>query len=356
MVAPKIDILLAEDDTGSELEIFNTIAQEMPSFLLRVDAKGWDYHFATIPLTTIRPISQIVASKFDSNWGSQWIPPYPGAQPYGPDTVPYMLFRGLFDYTDFLTKDDINSSLNGFEPGLENIRSALYNLVPGTGFMRPDAMLEIIVVSNGEDTSGVTFCTTSDGQKLPCEQVGYPQFGTEQKSLTYYQTQFANVKSDPNLLQMHALVANEQTSDCLGGPSEIGYRYQEMAANLHGESYDLCNQSMNDLLTSLGDRLQTTRGSYRTHYLFIDQAPDPSTISVIRLVGGDPGNTVTIPQDAQNGWSYDGYLTNVYAVDSPVPMDMASGFAIELHGSAELSGSDTASVSFSPATGTGTGN
>ena len=57
---------------------------------------------------------------------------------------------------------------------------------------------------------------------------------------------------------------------------------------------------------------------------------------------------VSVPQDATNGWTYAGYVSNVFAIDYPIPMDQASGYAIELHGSAELMGNDTAKVDFKP--------
>ena len=55
--------------------------------------------------------------------------------------------------------------------------------------------------------------------------------------------------------------------------------------------------------------------------------------------GGNTSNPVTIPQDPNNGWTYAGQVSNVYTIDYPVPMDLASGIAIHLNGSAELVGS-----------------
>ncbi|MBU6376562.1 MAG: hypothetical protein KGQ59_11240, partial [Bdellovibrionales bacterium] len=82
-LAPKVDILLAQDNTGSMKEIYPQIGSEVPKFLNNLANSGWDYHFAAIPLTPHRSgalFNQIVASKHDRNWGeSQWIQPYPGA-------------------------------------------------------------------------------------------------------------------------------------------------------------------------------------------------------------------------------------------------------------------------------------
>ena len=77
-VAPKVDILLVQDDTGSSRPIFTSISSQLAQFLTSIQTQGWDYHLATIPLTTPRTIQQVQASQFDPNWGSQFIPsPFP---------------------------------------------------------------------------------------------------------------------------------------------------------------------------------------------------------------------------------------------------------------------------------------
>jgi hypothetical protein len=83
--------------------------------------------------------------------------------------------------------------------------------------------------------------------------------------------------------------------------------------------------------------------------LFISQDADPSSIKVTRYNGGDASQATTIPQDAINGWTYVGSVSNVYAIDYPVPMNLSSGFAIKLNGSAKISGNDTTEVDFKPA-------
>jgi hypothetical protein len=44
-----------------------------------------------------------------------------------------------------------------------------------------------------------------------------------------------------------------------------------------------------------------------------------------------------------------GGAENVYTIDSPVPMNLGSGYAIELHSSAKLEGDDSANVMYLPA-------
>ena len=166
---------MVEDDTGSVYEPYQQLAQQVPAFLADLENRGWDYHFATLLLTDNRPITQIMTSKYDPNWGSlweqpyPWIPPFPGAFPRIPTAanqaadIPGTVIQGYFStpesYGGFLTPGDLNNGLNGNEPGLKNISDILAgSSMTVTGFLRPDAILAILVVGNGNDTSDVTLC------------------------------------------------------------------------------------------------------------------------------------------------------------------------------------------------------
>jgi hypothetical protein len=348
-IPPKVDILLAEDDTGSMYEAYAQISQQLPLFLQGLESKGWDYHFATTALTnTNRPINQVAGSRYDVNWGVEWQPPFPGATPDLPGMIVESFFRKAGEYGEFIGPSDINNSLNGYEPGLEGIRHALYNRVGGSGFLRPDAMLVIIVVGNGQDTSGVSYCYQwGAGSYVPCEQTGgSPQ--TWSSSFNYYKQQYQALKASPSLVKFYAAVGKTVSSNCLGGTSAIGSRYSNMASQLGGASYDVCAQPISSILDSMSNHLQVQKLGFRTRYLFIAQRPDESSIRVTKYAGGRADQAQAIPQDPVNGWTYAGYVENVFAIDSPVPMNRQSGYAIELHGSAKLVGDDTADVTFRP--------
>src|SRR4051812_4224687 len=51
IVAPKVDIMLVQDDTGSMIAPYQQVAAQIPPFLSNLQAKGWNYHFATSTLT-----------------------------------------------------------------------------------------------------------------------------------------------------------------------------------------------------------------------------------------------------------------------------------------------------------------
>lgn len=375
-VPPKVDILLIEDNTGSAMEIFNNLSNNAQTFLQHLQSSGWDYHFAAIPLTTDQAITQVTASTYDANYGSSWTSPYPGANSNNLENISSSVFVTMSNYINngLLHYSDLSNGLDGDEPGFYTIDKALHNRVSGTGFSREDALLVVLVVGNGNDTSGVTICKRPDQYQGPCEQLGYsnpaaavkegvtcskdgksvvcPSKATGASSLAQYKSDFLNLKSDSSEIKFFAGVA--QQSQCLGQTAIIGSRYQDMASQLGGQTYDICSQSLSSVFTSLASSLASVRYAYQIHYLFVSQEPDPSTIQVIRYPNGDQNAGVTLNQDSQNGWTYAGYVTNVYTIDSPMPMDQASGYAIELHGTAELSGNDTASITYTPKDGTTT--
>ena len=97
--------------------------------------------------------------------------------------------------------------------------------------------------------------------------------------------------------------------------------------------------------TKLAASLQFTKIGYQTRYLFVENEPDPASIVVTKFIDGS-GEAITIPMDPDNGWTYAGFKKNVYAIDFPIEMSQASGWAIELHGDAKLPGDDRADVQY----------
>lgn len=371
-IPPKVDILLATDDTGSMTSAYPDISAKVSQFVSELSKQNWDYHFANMPLTTRRPIRQVNASHFDPNWlrYGLWLAPYPGAQPDAIAAVSDWAFRTPMDYSDFLDSSDINSSLAGKEPGFENILNVLNDTeaARGTssdsGFLRDDAMLVVLVVSNGQDTSRVNTCYRSlDGVEVFCESAAKPacssisqynpdpsqnNCGTERLSFNHYRNSLSALKASSSLLKFYAAVG-DGSRDCLGGGSRPGSRYREMANSLGGKDYNICKQSLTTVLDNLKNDLQATRGSFRTRYLVLETEPDLNSIQVTIYRDGQASQAESIPFDPENGWTYVGYMEGVPTIDSPVLMNPATGFFLELHGTAKLLGNDTADVTYQAA-------
>lgn len=385
-VPAKVDVLLVQDDTGSSRPIFSNISSQLDTFLTNLQSQGWDYHLATIPLTTYRAIGQVQASVYDPNWGSQWQPPYPGAQPSQIETVSAAAFRFPAQYTDFLSGADTSTALNGEEPAFANLYTMLNDSsMTSTGFLRPDAMLAIVLLSTGDDTSGRNYCSgayaQSDGFAGPCDLISIAKNGSNpsivcgqpganpspycnnyQSSLQPYANFLTNFKGagNSNQVRFYPIVSAEHQVtglNCMGTNAFLGQRYEDILSspyNVQGQSFDICTAPIPDVLQSIASNLSTTQLNFYTSYLFMAQQPDPSSIVVWRNPGGNTSQAVQIPQDPNNGWTYAGYVNNVYttSIGSPTAtptLNQGSGYAVELHGSGVLGGTDTATVQFNPA-------
>jgi hypothetical protein len=377
MVPPKVDILLAEDNSGSLFEMFNSVESQMPGFLADLESRGWDYHFVTIPLITQRPLQAGIASKQDGNWDALglYVPPFPGAPANHPGNLAASFFRTPTEYVDeghFISTSDIAYGQNGNEPAFATIDDAIYSRVNGTGFLRSDAMLAVLVVGNGNDSTGVNYCNRGDGYAVRCEDAldcTNTAYGRDYTSATsyvcrqrtwnstqeYYRDRLIAKKGSAAKVKYYAAVANSNSSvtgnQCLGSNAFKGSRYQWMAGQLGGKSIDICTKSISTALSEMSQHLQATKLSFRTRYLFIGQEPvlnDPSKPVVITK--HTAGGSVVIPQGGANGWVYRGLIT-AHAIDSPVEMNLTTGYAFELMGTARLLGDDHADVDYFPVGG-----
>jgi len=383
IIPPKVDLLLAQDNSASMNQAFNEISSQLPSFLNQLESRNWDYHFYATPLgkrqnNQFDIFNKFLVSKYDANWilFNQWKPPYPGADPnvFGMG-IPAEYFGGSpSTYTGFLSANDIRA--DGKELGFESI---LYSLdqAPYVGFSRKDALTVVLVISTGDDMSGVNFCQRSDSLILPCS-AGTTQyttsgtafcrvqnqnsstltqynnttcapFDTRASSLSYYKSEFDDFiqKGYAAGLKMYSAVPFANEPNCRNyGTVKVGSRYQSMAGALGGTSFPLCNSSIGTILNSVAQQLETLRLDFQTRHLVINTEPNLSTVKITRIRNGV---AQVIPQDGANGWSYLGYQENIPAIDHPTPMNHVTGYIFRLNGDSVLRGNDTANIEFKPA-------
>lgn len=366
LVPAKVDIVFAEDDTGSIMEAYPDLTAQIPGFLEGLKENGWDYHFATIPLTQTREFNQILASNYDGNWATEvstslWAAPFPGADFLDPKIrINQRYFRTPQSYSDFLNPQDLSNSYAQYEPGFQRIRE-FFNLDPSdtdrnlnlseSKFLRPDALSIVVVVSNGEDSSGVTFCEReSDGRIGPCEEMGYPEDGTMESSFQEYRSSFLSLaRGDQTAnFKFYAAVATSDNGSCLGSRAYRGNRYIRMAGELAGGIYDLCSQPISTVLEGLSQNLHNIRLQLRVRYLILEEEPIPSSIVITKFPKGDRSKPIVLENSSTNGWTLLDGIQSVYTIDDPIPMNEATGYVIELHGDAKIVGDDQVDVYYKP--------
>jgi hypothetical protein len=359
-IPPKVDILLGVSTNGTMRNIFPNIDTQIPAFVQGLQAAGWDYHFVSIPLSEYTPgtsqtiAGQVSVSNYDTNYvplGS-WLSPYPGASSSDPTLG---MIANLFTQSFMIplgvggTPNNAHETGMGDELGFLN-RADVGTVGPNgeTSFLRSDAMLAVITLSNGDDR---TLTATINGAADTVGEWTTAWNGNQYTRLdANFASEFANnliaLKSnEAALVKYYSLVAHLNT-DCQGYGSWSGLNYESAAAALGGQAIDICTQPLTSALAAVTANLQTQKLSFEKDYLVIGNAPNVATIVVTKISGGV---STTLTQNDPNGWTYAGYLSNVPTIDAPIPMANATGYMIKLNGTGKLHGNDTANVTFTNA-------
>jgi hypothetical protein len=244
-----------------------TLAQGFVSFVNEMEASGTDFHVG------------LITTSFDYSNSERGVligdPPYLTADS---DYVTLFQERALVG-TDGSDKE------KGLEAAVYAVSPVL--TVPGglnEGFVRKDAHLLVVIVSDEEDCS--------DGGSLegqPAEDCYEERAALSPVSELV--DNLLDVKDGDNeMVQLGAVVGLENSACDDAYP---GRRYQEAAALTGGLIGDICTGDWSNLLTDLGLNASGIQMSFQTEY----QAK-PGTMEV--KVDGE-----NVPEDPVNGWTYD---------------------------------------------------
>lgn len=256
----KVDILWVIDDSGSMSEEQNLLANNFSGFIGYADTLGVDYQVAV----TTTEVNDAVAGNIWACSGFNQI-----LTPSDPNRV--AAFQCAANVTN---PPNGNSRPNPGgsdeqEAGLQAARIALdAPVVTGAnaGFLRQDARLAIITVSDEEDQS--------DG------------------SVNLYIDFFRNLKgfANPQLVSLSA-IAGDVPGGC--ATAVEGARYHATAQALGGQFESICTQSWMQMLQNIGLDVFQLRRAWT-----LSRPADPSSI-VVRVNGS------MVPQNGTNGWTFD---------------------------------------------------
>lgn len=322
---PKIDVIVFQDDSDSIIRNgpLQVLKPQMAGFLGNMSG-DWDYRFTVMPLLTTNLTigsKYVVASDCSSVSGVMGCLAPSQYSTFNNSSGDY----GWINSANFVGGDD-----RGFSTMVTHI-----NRMRNSGFIRSDAALAIIVLSNADDLEGVGYTQRNDG-------VTVRDYGTSEQATTLsnYYSYFSNLKGSAMLSRFYPVVVNSSGS-CLNG--YYGQRYVQMANWLSSRSYNICGGELNSALSDIKQRLVAITEAIRFNYVVVssDRQPVVSSIKVWK-------NGVQIPQSNSNGWSYVGYASNQPTSYYPTSGNVRSGYMIKLNGSAVFQGSDNITFDFDP--------
>ncbi len=270
----KIDILWVVDDSCSMSEEQNQLAQNFGSFIGFADTLGVDYQVGV----TTSEVNDAVSGELWACNGFNKI-----LTPADPNRV--QAFQCAANVTN---PPGGNSRPNPQgsdeqEAGLQAARIALDVPVingPNAGFLRPDARLAVIMVSDEEDQS--------DG------------------SVNLYVDFFRNLKGfrNPQLVSISA-IAGDVPGGC--ATAEAGARYQNAVQSIGGQFQSICSASWQTMLQNIGLGVFALRSTWT-----LSRQADPASITV-RVNGNSTA------QGAANGWTYDAAANTVTFHGNSIP-------------------------------------
>jgi hypothetical protein len=284
----KIDVLFVIDNSGSMQEEQDTVLDSFDSFISNFTARSIDFHIGLVTTD---------ASDDPANWRSSVYHDYPndGAGSLLARTGNARFLDSSLSTTNVIRQfqQDVQFGIigNGAETGLLSIMKTLApaRLATGgynEGFVRPDAALSMIVVSDEDESmsaSDADYLRTDATQKTNRVQ----QFMDLMNTLK---------PNRPDRLRFDAIVATSEkdcpsvgTTDGVVGTGDV---YMEVANALKGKSTNIC-QDFSSSLADLGGSI----ASQIERRFTLSRVPTGSLI--VKL------DRQVLSQSATDGYTYD---------------------------------------------------
>jgi hypothetical protein len=260
----KVDVLIMVDDSSSMQVYQNSLAGQIMSMVAALNALRMDYHFAVT--TSSVPVNMNSGS---SLMGGRFvgIPAYfTNSTPNLQTNLPLRLKRGY--------------SGSDLEQGILSVQTALSpaNLTgAGAGFLRDDAFLAIIYLSNDTDYSNIS----------PADHIA-----------------FLNKLKKPFLSGAKSWVVNflgvSTTSTCSGAATGVGIAYLDLVTASDGVFEDICSADWTKVVTNVQVRINQLMTDF-----YLNKKPILSSISVM-LNGKSVAKLPIGPvASGSNGWTYE---------------------------------------------------
>ncbi len=291
-----VDILWVVDDSISMEDEQEKMAARFSTFIAHIEETNIDFHIGVVT-TDVDP---------DNDGRGQLV------------GDPIYLTSADDNYEElFHDRVQVGTDGSDKEQGLEAAYQAVtepYASDANAGFLREDAVLSLIFVSDEDD------CSHRGG--LGSEPTNHDCYASTEDLVPVkdYISDFKEVKSSSDKIIASSIVGPEAANGCQ--ETVPGHRYWDLAEGLGGMIADICADDYEDIMSELGLSASGVRSSFQLTY-----APVDGTIEV--YIDED-----LIEQDAESGWTYDsetGYIT--FNGDSVPPRDSVITIHYEVGGS-----------------------
>lgn len=279
----KVDLLIVADETTSMVDYQDRLIAQVDNLIGSLNSNSMDYH---IGVTGV--------SFQNSGFGGRL---KQGAQGR-------FLTNTSADLSAELKKLIFSNTLTNIEKGMQsltNVLSPSYLSTEGAGFIRDDALLAVLFLTNEDDYS-----TISPAQVIQSIEAVKKPFPSGAKSWIANYIGFLSVDDS-----------------CFGvnGSGEVGKQYLQIVDQSAGVKESLCSSNYGAAVSKVRVKISQLLTDY-----YLKNIPIVDTLKVYV-------NGVEVSKDSTNGWSY-----------------VQDGNFIRFNGSAIPKGSDNIRVDFSPAT------
>jgi len=245
---PTVDILWVVDNSGTMREEREELGNKFDQFMSRLEAVEADFHIGIISTDTADPTH---SGRLQGD--------------------PKVITTETEDAKSvFIANVDLPETASRTERGLDAMRLALSEELldgPNSGFLRQEASLFVIVISDEDDHS-----------------IGPTR---------YYARWLEHLKGrgDENLVSLSAIVG-QQPDGCEG--AEAGSRYLEVQTETDGLFHSICEEDYGPVVEELGINAAGLRRKF-----YLTQTPQVDTLRV--MVYDDEGQACQTAQDCQAG-------------------------------------------------------
>lgn len=294
LVPRKIDILWVVDNSGSMSSSQQNLADNFSSFINNFSQKGYDFHMGVTTSDAYLDYHYNTQTRSTLKDGA------------GSTHTGVFVMDSLTPNLNTVFTTNIKQGIagSGDERAFSSMEAALKN-PNNSALVRPGSFLAVIIVSDEEDYSHNDYQNGTSSYYYT-SNVNDPNMLPISYFTNYLDTLTNSTATIKNYSVNTISILDNACLTALGAGRRIGNRYMEIADQTGGIKLSLCDDFAAGLDVLSSDILELA-SSFQ-----LDREPYESSINVV--VNGS-----VVPNDPNNGWTYDAGTNSVQFHGSAVP-------------------------------------